>query len=952
MLFVSQATNSRAAKNYFTEHLSRSDYYMRDSQETAGEWHGRGAELLGLAGQVDKENYFRLCENINPITGEQLTPRTKADRRVLYDFTFDAPKSVTLAYELGGDERIMDAFRESVKDTMGEMEDAMRVRVRKDGAREDRQTCNMVWGEFIHRTTRPVTEDGVSLPDPHLHCHAVAINATWDQVEDRWKAGEFEHLVRDKGYYQAAFHSRFAEKLSSLGYGIERDENSFRLAGIDRATCDEFSRRSEIIDAAAKRLGRDTPEGRRDLGKITREAKSKNPASMAELHEAWNKRLKHGEREAIIGARTGQEGQGLNAEEAVNYAISHAFERGSIITKKKFLETALIHSFGKASPKDVRNAAMRDDILTKDRNGKRYVTTKAVLDEEIAMTDFVLAGRGKGSKLGGYGTIKLDPKLSDEQRTAALTILNSRDRVTGLRGRAGTGKTTMMRATIGAIENTGKEVFAFAPSAEASRGVLRIEGFANAETVERLLVDSEMQKQVKDQVLWIDEAGLLSVKDMKRLFDVAEQQNARVILAGDSKQHNAVLRGDALRILEQDAGMQFASLTQIHRQTNDDYRKAIAAISEGDATAKDGRTKLEHGIEILDKMGAIIEAPGENRYRMIAEDYADIISQRKANGEYKTSLVVAPTHAEIRHVTAAIRDVLKESGKLADKEREFTVLRPRNFTEAERTDAANYRSGEIVQFHQNAKGFKRGERVTVADAGTAGARNTAGQKDGILVARADGSKTVLPFSEVKKFQVYHPEKLAIAEGDKLRITQNGYTRETRRGPGKTGDRLNNGALYQVEGFTKTGDIKLTNGFVVPKDYGGLTHGYVVTSHASQGKTVDIPLVALGSESFAAANREQLYVSLSRGREAVRLYTDDKAGMLEAVQGTSARLSATELMGEQKPKPKRKPAVADRMFKGHLFRWAYQKVREGLAAAYDYGVQRSQQRKEAMGHARY
>jgi len=149
---------------------------------------------------------------------------------------------------------------------------------------------------------------------------------------------------------------------------------------------------------------------------------------------------------------------------------------------------------------------------------------------------------------------------------------------------------------------------------------------------------------------------------------------------------------------------------------------------------------------------------------------------------------------------------------------------------------------------------------------------------------------VLPFSEVKKFQVYHPEKLAIAEGDKLRITQNGYTRETRRGPGKTGDRLNNGALYQVEGFTKTGDIKLTNGFVVPKDYGGLTHGYVVTSHASQGKTVDIPLVALGSESFAAANREQLYVSLSRGREAVRLYTDDKAGMLEAVQGTSARLS--------------------------------------------------------------
>ena len=84
--------------------------------------------------------------------------------------------------------------------------------------------------------------------------------------------------------------------------------------------------------------------------------------------------------------------------------------------------------------------------------------------------------------------------------------------------------------------------------------------------------------------------------------------------------------------------------------------------------------------------------------------------------------------------------------------------------------------------------------------------------------------------------------------------------------------------------------------MVPKDYGGLTHGYVVTSHASQGKTVDKVLVALGSESLAAANREQFYVSVSRGREGVRLYTDDKAAMMDAVQGSSARLSATELMG--------------------------------------------------------
>jgi hypothetical protein len=76
MLFVNHATSTKKAKDYFTEYLSRSDYYMRDAQEVAGQWHGRGAEMLGLSGQVYKDSYFRLCENINPLTGEQLTPRT------------------------------------------------------------------------------------------------------------------------------------------------------------------------------------------------------------------------------------------------------------------------------------------------------------------------------------------------------------------------------------------------------------------------------------------------------------------------------------------------------------------------------------------------------------------------------------------------------------------------------------------------------------------------------------------------------------------------------------------------------------------------------------------------------------------------------------------------------------------------------------------------------------
>src|SRR5262249_4622985 len=146
-------------------------------------------------GTVDKESFFRLCENTNPKTLERLTPRSKVDRRIYFDMTFNAPKGVTLAYELGGDERVLDAMRESVEETMDEMENAMQVRVRTHGRFEDRPSCNMVWGDFIHRTTRPITdENGVSLPDPSLHIHAVALNLSFDPVENRWKAGEFSRL--------------------------------------------------------------------------------------------------------------------------------------------------------------------------------------------------------------------------------------------------------------------------------------------------------------------------------------------------------------------------------------------------------------------------------------------------------------------------------------------------------------------------------------------------------------------------------------------------------------------------------------------------------------------------------------------------------------------------------------------------------------------------------------
>src|SRR5438128_2575843 len=127
MIFINHLKGSTAAREYYSQHIAPGDYYGKDAAEMKGIWHGRGAEMLGLSGEVTQADFFRLIDNINPKTGEQLTPRTNRDRRVLTDFTFDAPKSVTLAFEMGGeggkgDARILPAFQEATRETMAEIE--------------------------------------------------------------------------------------------------------------------------------------------------------------------------------------------------------------------------------------------------------------------------------------------------------------------------------------------------------------------------------------------------------------------------------------------------------------------------------------------------------------------------------------------------------------------------------------------------------------------------------------------------------------------------------------------------------------------------------------------------------------------------------------------------------------------------------------------------------------
>ena len=126
----------------------------------------------------------------------------------------------------------------------------------------------------------------------------------------------------------------------------------------------------------------------------------------------------------------------------------------------------------------------------------------------------------------------------------------------------------------------------------------------------------------------------------------------------------------------------------------------------------------------------------------------------------------------------------------------------------------------------------------------------------------------------------------MSKGDLIRLTNNLKTIE------KT--KVNNGSNYQVKGFTRTGDIKLSNGNTLSKDAMHFKQGYVETSHSSQGKDCQDIYIEMSDKSIAAVNQQQFYVSVSRGIHSARIYTHDKEEMKRAAMRSADRMTAKEV----------------------------------------------------------
>ena len=748
-------------------------------------------------------------------------------------------------------------------------------------------TGNLLYCDFTHLTARPVG----GLADPHLHLHSYVANVTHDG--GKFYAAELGEVMNQRASLQAKFEARLARKLrDELGYQPERVtyrqagriKSGWELAGIGRKLIEAFSRRTAQVEDAAAADGATTATARHALGAKTRDRKEPG-TSLGQLREAWRSRVTEQQREAIarLGGGEGRRSdpQRQRAREAVQYAVQHHLYRQSTVQTHQVVGTALEHAVT-LLPEQITEHLADEEFLhrTQEVDGahRPLLTTREVLTAERRLIAYAREGRGTRRAISDAPHVFKRDWLGEQQKAAVNHCLTSTDAVIAITGGAGTGKSSLMTEAAEAMAAAGKTVHAFAPSRGATE-VLEGKGFAAAQTVEHLLRNTQLQEELTDQVIWIDECGLLDVRSLGGVFEIAERNNVRVILSGDTRQHGTARRGEAARLLENEAGLQIARVEKIRRQKGR-YRDAVELVSRGpEIVDREGRTGLVAGFDLLDSLGRVREIDGEQRHRVLADQYVDAVTKGT------DTLVVCPTHAEGRAVTAQIRDRLREAGRLQPEERLTEQLRSLSLTDAEKTRPEVYHRGMVLQCHQNiAGGYRRGDRFEVVATGP-GAPEL--RPVGPAAARA-GVPSTVPLSHPERFEVYEKTTLPLAAGDRVRFTLGGTDKTGKR-------RIANGRVDTVAGFTAAGDIRMDSGVVITADHGHLAHGFVSTSHAAQGKDRPLAIAALGSESLPAVNAKQIYVTISRGSKDILLYVDDKAAVRRSIERSGEQLSATEMI---------------------------------------------------------
>ena len=723
MLTISKALSATQARTYHAREFTseKQNYWSRD-QQGHSEWQGQLAREWGLQGAVLDEHFARLSEGQHPESAAQLVKHqpartyeneygkqiTSAEHRAGWDATFSAQKSVSLTALVGGDERVRDAHRESVRVALHELERYTQARIGNIHAPET--TGKFLAATFEHDTARPV--DGYAAPQ--LHTHAVIFNVT-ERESGQTRALQERSLFQSQQYATSVYRSELAMRLQQLGYAAERGQHGQpEIKGYTQGYLEASSpRRAQIIEHLQE-IGRDGAGAAQVAAHRTRDGKDLlSREEVLQKHRELAARFGDQPDHVVSQARAQEQHHAPQEEKTVQqsmtYSRSHVFERSAVQDERAILQAAMDRSMGEATYIQVRQEfeqrVTRGEFRRVERTDGRAApqyTTAEMVRLERQVVDFMQRGnesRFENSMLvEPYWRIRIEdqhPELSKAQLGAVDDIFLSREKIVGLDGVAGGGKTTTLAVIREGAEAQGYRVEGFAPTSRAAQKLA--EAGMNTSTLQHHLVRGELPDTGEKRLFVLDESSLASTRQMHEFMSHLHRQD-RVLLVGDVRQHEGVEAGRPFAQL-QEAGMRTVKLDEILRQRDPELKQAVELLAHGQVAA---------AIESLDQQGRVHEMKERgDRIAAIAREYA---------ASPENTLVVSPDNRSRVEINSRIHRELQARGILDKQEHPMRMLVPRQeMTGADRSWAQRYQIDDILRYSRASKetGIGKGEYARV-----------------------------------------------------------------------------------------------------------------------------------------------------------------------------------------------------------------------------------------------
>ncbi|MEA5451803.1 MobF family relaxase [Leptolyngbya sp. CCNP1308] len=861
------SVSAAQAETYY----EKDDYYTAgtDAARSTARWYGQGASTLGLQGEVKPDDFKALLHGTAP-NGECLHARAidPIRHRAATDYTFSAPKSVSIAGLVQGDERVIAAHNQAVDTALSVLQERFaQARVSTPEGRQRVVTGNIVAAVFQHDSSREL--------DPQLHSHCVVMNTT--QLPDgTWRSLSNEEIVANQILLGEIYQNELAYQLRQLGYDINpQGKGQFELNGYSQTLLGTFSTRTRQIETYLQQWQQslDETQGtplyasqKKQATLRTRKRKQAVPREV--LLAAWQQQVNdqnitlpevpHQERDLSNTAHH-------QADQMARAGTAHASERESVFRRGKVERFALEHALGEMPLATLSQAiSAQGELLSVEATKDKYTTT-AALHRERDTIQLMHQGQHQWAPILGEDELQEQlpqwPPLSAGQQRALTLALTSSDQMLAWQGLPGSGKTFVLQAFKQSAEALGFSVRGFAPSAEAAN-VLGKEARLPTDTVASLLHAPDSAPGQRE--IWvIDEAGLLSAKDAHGLLSLAVERQARVILVGDTRQLSAVEAGNPFKSL-QAGGIQAAFLDESRRQKTAALKQAVNLLATD---------QTEAAFQTLVGAGSIktIQSP-EARLQQVATDYLALDET-----ERDKTLLLAGTNQERLALTALIRSGLQTQGQLGADGFTLASLRRKDMTQAQAGYAAHYASGDIVIVNQSYKrqGLVKQQPYQVIQVDA--------RRNRLTLANEAGQTVEVDPTDCPNKTVYTRQAIPVAVGDRLRWTRNDRSQN-----------LRNGQSFTLAAIDAQGqaEIRYSDGRCDAVDLTGLQYvdyGLVSTTYSAQGKTADRVMALMD----ATTSQESFYVAVSRAKYQLSLYTADPDDLLRQAQRSSAKENVSD-----------------------------------------------------------